>query len=386
MLKRIVGLAAFSLLFLAAGCSEKSSQPELTDTPNFTEEFGGYTATDETAGFGDPELVATEAEEEEIDDDIVLQPEVVSVMTNPRSSWFHLRAVWGQLRLNPDQTELTDWTGHLSLNSASGAVVVRRLIRFEPGQDHLVLSPSHERARVDWVSFTSIHNDGIAVDLIVPPLPPILDTTWNVPEEGDSTIVSIDTIGYQPIELTFETGPYTCSFTLEELATLDTIVFVDEDSNAVALHAYQWHPNSCPRGVLAGRWGYDQNGNGVFAGLWRSRAGVVSGYLKGHYGLNEQGEKVFFGKWIDRNGKFQGFLRGFYDLHPHSEVQNSLSKCIGWFAGKIFNADRNEIGVLGGRCGATQSWPGGWFQGRWKTYCAALPEIDNGIGNLDDGF
>ena len=62
-----IGLCATALLLWAVGCSDNPTVPEPVDSPDFTEEFGGYTASPEAPGFGDSELIASENDEEEID-------------------------------------------------------------------------------------------------------------------------------------------------------------------------------------------------------------------------------------------------------------------------------------------------------------------------------
>jgi len=380
-MKRLsISSVAIALMILVMGCSNKSSEPLIEDNPNFTEEFGGYTATDEEPGFGDAALVASEGEEEIVVDDYESLPDVVDLLSNPEAGIFHLQNIWGQLRYDSANTTPTDWAG--SISTTRGVLLIRRLIRFEPATDYL--EPRADRKSVEWVSQTTVHNDGIAVDLLLPPELPIIDTTWSY-DGVDSSIVSIDTILVEPVMLTFETGPYSQTFSLEELASLDTVVYVDADSNAVAFHGFQWYQNSCPRGFLAGRWGYDQDGTGVFAGLWRDRSGYMAGYVRGHYGLNAQGVAVFFGKWITRAGKFAGFLRGNYGpLHHASNAAGNT----GWFAGDIYNGEKDPIGRLRGLYGTDQFFPGGWHLARWKLFC---PNENgngngNGTGNVDDGF
>ena len=377
--KPIVLLVAGSLGVWAAGCSDNPVKTKTADQA-MAEEFGGYTATNEAPAFGDPELGAVEGEEREIDDPILTSPSVQEMVDNADAGIFHFRAVWGRIPYDSTVTVATDWTGSLTLSR--GAIVLRRLIRFEPPTDSIL--PRTAPGLLQWVSYTTVHNDGVAVDLFVPPAPPTFDSSWIVGDNNDSTLV-IDTIPPEPATLTFATGPYTRTFTLRELASLEDLVALD-DGNKVAFHSVQLMRQLCPRGVLAGRWGLDSTGNGVFKGLWMSGAGHVTGYLEGRYGQDEQGVNVFYGKWIDREGKFEGLLRGTWLFRPlMGDGEADGQRRHGWFAGRIFDANRNPIGFLSGHFGAAPDYNGGWFQGRWKLGCPQ-PVSLGGPGLMEDGI
>ncbi|MFQ5499120.1 MAG: hypothetical protein ACE5FH_05575, partial [Candidatus Zixiibacteriota bacterium] len=306
-------------------------------------------------------------------------------VADPDAGYYHFRTVWGQLRYDSASIAATDWTGSLSISR--GAIIVRRLIHFEIlGQDYIV--PRTSRDLVEWVSQTTVHNDGLAVDLFIPPVPPIIDSTvtWVVDSLGDSTqIIAVDTtiIASDPVTLTFTTGPYSRTFGLDELVALDTVVEL-ADGNAVAFDAFRLDRMPCPRGFLAGRWGYNEDGNGRFKGVWMSKRGEITGYLRGHFGTNDRGEDVFFGKWVERSGRFAGFVRGEWNSHPDPRsVDNAEERAGGWFRGAIFNADRMPIGVMHGRFRSADDDDKGFFQGRWKLRCDETepPGIDG-----DEGF
>jgi len=361
-----------TLLFWANGCSDSPIEPGASENLNLEDEFGGYTASMENPGFGDPELVDEAASDTVYNDEILASPEVGTIISCPRTGYYHLRAVWGRLCYDSVVTEVTDWTGSLSVSC--GVEVIRRVIRFEPGQDYII-RPRTDPKLIEWVSKTTVHNDGIAVDIFVPP---IFDTTEvaKIDSLGDTSYVIVIDTSYSAT-VSFETGPYSRTFELEELRSLDTVVYLD-DSNAVAFHSFELHRYPCQLGFLAGRWGFDENGEGRFRGVWWSKRPsffdwYISGYLKGHFGKNDSGAKVFYGKWISRTGEFKGFLKGTYD-HPHcQEVTNARMKhAHGWFAGKIFNANRIEIGVLKGRYRSAPWHKNGFFQGWWKLNCNAI--------------
>ena len=85
-----------------------------------------------------------------------------------------------------------------------------------------------DRTLIEWVSQTTVHNDGLAVDIFVPRPAPTLDTT-EVPlvdTLGDSTWTIVVDTSYpepEPVTVEFATGPYSRTFELAELQSLDTI-------------------------------------------------------------------------------------------------------------------------------------------------------------------
>jgi len=382
MLRKIVlPLFAVALLFWVVGCSDNPSTTDLTEeTPNLDDAFGGFKTTSEEPGFGDPELLDAENDEEEVDDIMLASPSVDSIISDEDAGMFHFRAVWGRLCYDSTVAEVTDWTGSLTLSR--GAEIIRRVIRFE-GNDYI--QPRTDRGLIEWVSYTTVHNDGIGVDIFVPRPTPTYDTTYVI-DDTDTTIV-IDTVMPEPVTLTFETGPYSQTFTLDELAALDTTVYLD-DSNAVAFQGLQFYRYWCPRGFLAGIWGFDSTGLGVFRGTWISQHGYVAGWLKGNFGKNDDGEKVFYGKWINRNGDFEGLLAGTYK--PIGGIANGDGNMTqahyggGSFEGNIFDADSNEIGVLKGRYHSAPEFRKSYFHGRWKLYCPETISVDE--NSYDDNL
>lgn len=383
MLKRfLMPMMALALLLLVVGCSNTPSGND--DQTNLSDEFGGYTATDEAPGFGDPDLVGLVDEEDEIDDPILNSAEVMADVNDVNAGVFHFRAIWGRLRYDSTSTTPTDWTG--SLTASRGSLVIRRLIRFELNQDGYF--PRTDPEVIDWFSTTTVHNDGIAVDFYVPPVDPEVDTSIVVDSLGDTTII-VDTLPVDPVTLTFETGPYSQTFTLDELAQLSEVVNLP-DSNGVAFHSIQIYRNACGRGVLTGEWGYDEDGNGVFRGIWMAREGVV-GYLRGHFGEDSTGNRMFWGKWISRGGQFEGFVRGTWSSNvSHNASEQARVRATGQFRGEIYDANGDSIGALHGQYKSAGQRGHGWFGARWKLHCNDDPG-DSGNANdndndFDDGF
>ena len=377
-MKRILLLlmvGAFALFVV--GCSENPSEPEATDQINLNDEFGGFTTTDEAPGFGDPDLVASESEEEEIDDAILASPLVDSVVKNDDGSLFHFRAVWGRLSYDSTSTTPTVWDG--SLTASDGALVIRRLIRFELNQDGFL--QRNDPLKVEWLSTTTVHNDGVAIDFYVPPTL-VVDTTYVTDTLGNVVDMILDTLPVTPVTLTFGTGPYTQTFDVSELGALDTVVNLP-DGNSIVFQSIQVFRNLCQRGGVSGQWGYDEEGNGMFRGLWMSHVGMA-GYVQGNFGINDDKEKVFFGKWINRNGEFEGLISGTWKSSvPDNASESARRRAAGHLEGTIFDHDGNPIGQLKGVYKSGVKWPSGWFQARWKLDCDQTVSLSN---RQDDGF
>jgi hypothetical protein len=382
VLKRLLPLLVLSLLFWVLGCYNNSIDPdEGSEIPNLNHQFGGFENSDEKPAFDDPDLLARVDYNEEFDDPILRSAGVDSLLADNEAGFYHMRIVWGQLCLDTTVTEATDWSGLLSVNK--GAEIIRRVIRFESNQDYI--HPRTDRKLIEWTSKTSIHNDGIAVDIVIPRPRAVLDSTTviDITNEGDTLVTILVDTTYpdsDPVEVVFETGPYRSTFTLAEISALDTVIYL-EDSNAVAFHALQLDHRPCPRGMISGAWGQDENGQGVFEGLWITRNGQVTGFLKGYYGKNDDGLNVFKGKWISRSGLFEGFLTGTYDHYLPDDTD--LKRQGGYFRGRIFTAERVEIGVLKGKYLRSDFVDAGFFQGRWRIAC---PDLDDQSDDTEENF
>lgn len=384
MLKRtLIPMLVLGLVLWAVGCSNNATtEPEASGDLDINQELGGFTATDEQPGFGDADLLASEEDEEEYADPLASSPEITSMEEDPMSGIFHLRAIWGQLCYDSTVTDPTDFSG--SIEVTRGGILLRRIIRFEPATDQI--TPRTDRTLLEWTSQTTVHNDGVGVDIIVPRLFPTIDTTVTevIDSLGDtSKVVVMDTIepDPDPVEVAFTAGVYTRTFTLSELAALDTVVDLD-DGNQIAFTGHQYV--GCPRGGLAGIWGVNEEGQGVFRGRWMSVRGLVVGYLHGIYGVDDNGRHVFYGKWISRNGQFEGFVEGTYGPRPSDRASDvARGRAGGWFDGRILNAGSAQIGVMRGKYKNSPRFGGGFFHGRWKLDCQ---NANDSTDELEDGL
>ncbi len=358
-----VALLSFGLLALIAGCSENSTSTG-DEMEELADQFGGYLPTDEEPAFGDEQMAAEMEGDVEYDDPILLSPEVESMIEEDATGAYVMRIVWGALEYDSSVTELTTWDGSLSVSY--GAVVVRHKIRFEPWQD--VILPRESREEVSWMSKTSVHHDGLALNIYIP-----------APDSGEEI--------EEPITVTFDTEPFTATYTIDELTALDTVYYLEDSVNAVAVMAHKIYPGACPRGFLGGYWGVDSTGQGIFYGRWISNNGALVGHLRGHWGedSDENEGRVFYGKYIDITGKFEGLLKGRYMPHPNWRANgNAFSHAGGRFYGQFYDENGSPDGVLKGHYRNPRRVNDnnmGFFQGRWKTYCPS-----NNADEANDGF
>jgi hypothetical protein len=347
--KLLTLIFALGFIALLSGCSNNETSPSAGDG-DISDDFGGFKPTDEEPAFGDEVIAAEMTADDDFNDPMQSSFDIESAFENDLADIYALRIVWGQLRYDPEVTEPTDWSGTLTVSR--GVEILRKVIKFEPSQDWIVLRD--DPAVIEWVSQTTVHHDGIYVNIVVPP-----------PDETDDT---------EPVTVTFDTEPFSITFDVAELPALDTIYYLEDDSNAVAFHAFKVERIGCPKGFLAGQWGKDEEGNGIFFGKWLSQWDELMGHLNGTWGDGE-----FFGKYIDEHGRFEGLIKGRY----HSG--NSLSpmhRRAGWFRGYYYDGDGNILGVLKGHYREVpRNSTMGFFQGRWRHYCNQIAPVDDGFEN-----
>jgi hypothetical protein len=359
----ILFMALLALGLTACSDSDTSTLPgDATAIDDYAaidlnQEYGGLTATDEEPAFGDAYLLEMEVEDQDeaFDDPLLTDPEVLQMLAlseadpdsvdqaRPRVTF--LRLVWGALDTAdselPEDDEVLDWTGELSVDS--GVVLVRRVIMFERPQDHLVL-PRPDRQSLSWVSHTGGHMDGLVLQIIEP-------------AQDDGT--------YAPNQLHLQTVSFSGDFDLAEISGMDEFIEVAPPGNGLHLAAFTLgEPDPCPRGFLSGRWCDDPDADGqggMFRGRWVDIFGITRGYMLGRWGLNEDGEQVFAGKYISRAGAFLGLMRGAWF--------NGEEVGAGGFQGHWAGRQGEFQGHLQGRWLQRPDLPCGIYQGRWATQC-----------------
>ncbi len=336
------------VLALVAGCNKNSTAPK-ENVSSIASEFGGYAPTDELPYFGDPTLAAKLGGDQPYTDAISLSPSLDSLVTTDSAAGIYaFRIVWGHLDYDSASTTPTDWSG--SLKISRGAELVRRTINFEPSQDYIL--PRTDPTLVEWVSQTTVFHDGIFVNVYIPKA-----------DSGDTT----------PATITFTTAPFTFSYNLKDIQNLDTVYTLD-DSSVVAITAIKYSRLFCPKGFLAGFWGTDSLGNGIFYGNWMTHNGIILGVVKGNWGIPDTAgniQNIFVGKYIDITGKFEGLMKGTYGPRPNWHASDmGKRRAGGWFMGNFFNGDGGILGSLNGRYKSMPRWAEmGFFQGRWKVLC-----------------
>jgi hypothetical protein len=392
-MKRIFFMSMIiALMALGVGCQLTDSGPTTPEEPaedpgqvtiDLDSETGGFTFSDEQPAFGEAELFEAVDIGTDYEDGTANDAEVQNMLRHRYVKLYRFRALWGRLaRACNDTTDVAnaeccplDWTGRLHLQG--GVIIIERTIKFD-ARDYITRV---DRSTIDWVSHTCPHVDGIQVMLIVAPGP------------QDSTRPEVEP------RLIFRTGPYSRSFTLDELENLNIMEPVDRCHNGISISSHIIPP-ACPRGYLAGLWKAiepdldnepesiaaadtttppdttDKRGeiHGVFRGIWIGHHGHGIGYLKGVYGVNSAGKHVFFGKLISKNGECRGIIRGEYGTYDELAVALSdPENPYGWFAGVWMNKTRAIEGRLKGRWVAAM--PGfGFFHGQWGMNCAGYLE------------
>lgn len=382
-MKRILTILPVLSLFLilAAGCSQDSTTPaDVVVTGgddyaklDFSQEFGGLTASSEDEAFADPDLEAQLLAEDgdAVEDPLADDPEVrrleamgehaFSGPDSMRPRFTYVRLRWGMLRGAVDSVEImppcavTDWTGEL--HTDRGLVVVKRVIAFERPLDHIIW-PRLDPQTVALVSHTGCRSDGLLIQII------------ERPQEADPSLVP------SANQLHINLGPYSVSFDVADLRGLHEVTEVDDLGTRMEITGFGLRDIAvCPKGFLSGRWrmlpedGPNATADslrgvqyGTFAGTWFTLNGRVHGFLRGGYGVTADGERVFLGKYIGRRGHFVGFIRGTWSP---ADAVNAMAR----FEGRWFDARGRAEGVLGGQAHPVEGYPGGFFVGRWATAC-----------------
>lgn len=375
---------------LLAGCSDEAADPLGGTTASddfsqmdFSQAYGGLTATDEDVAFGDDSLQMEllEEEESEVEDPWAADAAVQQLLEDgnhpydplrndrPRFTFVKLR--WGMLRDAEDTLAIeppcpgTDWSG--TIRTDRGYVVVKRLIRFERPADTIVW-PRLDAQTVALVSRTYCHLDGVVLQIVERPV--------------DETAPD-----YEPNRLHIDLGPYQGEFAVSDLAGLDEVAEIDDMGNRMQITGFQVSDiEVCPKGFLSGRYRHveddaedvdpgvedEETGThlGNFVGKWTNLEGRIRGFLRGGYGLDADGNRVFHGKFIDRKGHFHGLLSGTW-------TPGGTDDDLATFLGGWINAAGTREGELGGNAYPVEEYPGGFFAGRWAELCddEALDEI-----------
>lgn len=327
-------------LVLVAGCDlltdhENPPVDPPTDweaTTDLNSAYGGYTFTDEAADFGDAEMKAVvDAEVAELpaaEADTIPEPHAVAV-----------RIVWGQLELNPEATEVIDWSGSLSVDA--GRLAGLRKLAFEGPQDHLV-RPRPDPRTIVFVSRTRPSFDGLLVLVHAHP---------------DSA---------QPTSITLQTGPLTHTWMLADLDSTPMVMPVDGAGNAVAITLLPLGNQECAQGFVRGMWVRRQAERGVLYAAWVGDLGRPHGVLRGHWGVDSTGTRVWFAKIIGPHGQLIGLARGNWE--PSSDPQTPGGTFAGRFAAR---AGGPEGEITGRYIPGPEGRRRGFLEARWRADCSS---------------
>lgn len=259
-------------LSLISGCGEKSSEPIES----------GQTIPDMTQAYEDAEKLLDNYSVREIGEPIQgepINPDItIPTLTNDKYDIYMVTFVWGwpfNIWAPPEGS--TVWDGTLSVNGAA-IVNIDRTIDFEPGQDSVL--PHDAVHYAAWVSETEQDFDGFVAFVFL--------------EKGITYIT-------EP-RLSFETGPFTISYSFSQLDDFTALYAVD-NINAVAVRAVRIWTYECPRGTMDGIWVKDDNTGetGHFSGLWIEQSNDTLGYYSGQYWTTEDGRRLF-------NGSVSGYV------------------------------------------------------------------------------
>ncbi len=352
------GVVALAAALLVSGCGNDADPLSTSsavvggdnaiDQIDLDEAYGGLAFTDEPTAFGDEELLR---ESLTIDQDLSIEDDENSILHHDPRARNHremkrtiVRILWGRLDGLSDSTEwnpqdIVDWTGQLEVSE--GVVALKRTILFETPIDHIL--PREDRSILAWQSFTGPHFDGILVNVI---------------QFADSNGV------YPDGEFRFRTGPYSTSFSLAQLDSVQLLETVDELGNAVSIEAMPVDL-PCPRGFVRGHWARTPGEEGgIFEGIWISRFAAATGFVRGRWGVNAAGERVLAGKIIGRDGEIRGLMEGRWEL---------LDDGRGVFRAHWAGSSGAVEGFLRGEFRCRHDGDLGFFRARWRARCGGMP-------------
>ncbi len=354
MYRTIISFLAVGALF-AVGCGETSTTAEggaIADA--LEQENGGLTMDDEAPAFGEPESFEEVADYEGVDDEMARDPEVADIRERPDAVQVNLIVEWGQIPGNPENETPRNWSGVFHVNR--GALIVRRVIKFEGRTDRLL--PRPDRQHVPFTSVTLPHHDGMILTIIDPepesdePLVFSYASPFPLEEDPARDAAGDDPTTDRPVE------PQTIvRVPVRDLVDGRVELLIDDAGNRMVAAAVARPLDICERGFLAGRWHKVEDGRGRLIGRVMNDEGEPVGHIRGIYGRRENGERVFFGKFINLEGQFRGIFKGEYGD--------------GHFRGR-WHHRAGEHGALGGvyREGIPGPETGGHFVGRWaETSC-----------------
>ncbi len=349
---RISLFSLSALVFALTACP--SGQPiDNTETPSddalditVNESYGALTEADEDEAFGDEELTddpSLSREGDEVDDgSAVTDAEDALTTAGVPLRRLTVSVVWGHLLPDFEETEVTDWSGTISVENA--VLRVRRLIQFDANDS--ISRPRSSAREVAFTSHTKPAYDGLLLEVV---------TRAN----GEAPVLSMDT------------PAFTGSLVLDSDTPLSGRQVL-ENGNAIVYHIFRADADAdCKNGLMGGRYVKtretdDGRAMGRFKGRYVSAGGTVAGHLRGVWGERVNGSKVLFAKVIGHDGQFKGILAGKYGD--------------GVIKGRYLGLNKEVKGAFKGFYRSAPERDGGFFRARWSEKCGELPsegELDN---------
>ena len=385
--RRILGM--YLTGFVAAwsiGCSEDGPVGSTNDDQvaemgiDLSQDDGGTGAEDEAPGFGDPYFASYLDEDEPALDPLEGDLDFRRLEGDAGADVFLVRATWGNLAASPDERDdassavVYDWTGGAMVSD--GILIPRRVIRFERS-DHLV-RPDRDRQKVEWVSHTSPHWDGVLLQVVVPAAGDNTLRNARANTAGDG-LTPDDTFTFSAPEMGLE-----LTYPLADMAAIDETVMID-DAIGVTLQGFTRDDlgDACPKGPVAGAWVKvpdDSLGGGYFRAHWTNALGGLFGHVRGRWGTTAEGVQAFVGKIIGRHGEYLGHVRGTWEASAEDPNQGSFQGA--WI---VLNrhGDRRAMGGVRGEWAIGDDGEHGRMRGMWSKDCGK--DDDGGDEDEDDG-
>lgn len=273
--------------------------------------------------------------------------------------------LWGNLLniMPPVTADTLDWSGRLAVNG-QGAVNVRCLIDFEPGQDSLLQpnDPSIVTPYAVWISYTASDLDGLCFFVFVR-----RDVTTDVAPTLD-----------------LKTASFSMRWGFDQLDKFAAYYPVANNAGMAILARRIW-TNACPGGYLEGKWIKEDNAgnNGRMEGLWLDHAGDPIGILTGNFWTTDNGGRVFRG-WVSGlvTDQIIAEFKGTW-VYTDPALCLTCGSNQGMFRGEFVYLDREGSGKFKGVFGIDQvsvdmlSLP---FVGTWRMNCPYDDKTDNPSG------
>ncbi len=315
-MKSIGTLVGSILIFVLSACvnhpNSSVSESDQADQA-LTDAFTALGTDDEESGFGDEDIATVDGEEAAVEDMYApADEEAADEPTTPDCEVYSLLIRWGQLTgFNRDVTGVTNWTGSISANVGTLAVIKK--VAFDTNDFLLARS---DPKTIEFESHTAPHFDGLRIRY----------------EVCDADEIGLGDGEVATITFSSPNVSFTKSYTVSELSELNDLVESIGENND-RFHALSVKKSDLCQGTIQGRWIQKTDQYGIFKGVVVASNGLPVGHIKGFFGERE-GESKLVAKMISRNGRFGGILKGTY-------ANNN-------FTADIYNRTKSEIGLVEG--------------------------------------